>query len=466
MSRSVNGARFMVVDARASRREPPSTRVARARKIVLRARPGGSALDVDGLLAPLALGFLLGLRHATDADHVVAVSAIVARERSLRAASLIGAMWGLGHTATLFVVGGAIVLFGVVIPPHVGLGIDFAFALMLIALGALNLLLRAPPHRARARAHARRAGRALRDPAAHEIERSCTASPGRRPSRCVVLAAMRDARAALAYLALFGVGTVAGMVLLTTMMAAPLNLAARSRASTRTSRAPPARSSSALDCSSRWRDRSHRRPLLLRAALDAAIASCIVCGVTLARATSLLLAVLASSTLTSLAHGCSSSNGGGPETPTPEAVRSDAAPDAAHRRGAERRRRRVRARHSDDVPEPRADVDERRGADPARRTAGRATPTAASSRPIGPLGSYADVFAARNTILGQLHFCDMPPADAPLAMPDAPRDTFLAWIKCGALDESDSRRAARAGAPAHASSRGRDQRGTTRSGGR
>src|SRR5262245_14294705 len=58
----------------------------------------------------LALGFFLGMRHATDADHVIAVATIVARERSTRSAAVIGAAWGLGHTLTIFVVGGAIIL--------------------------------------------------------------------------------------------------------------------------------------------------------------------------------------------------------------------------------------------------------------------------------------------------------------------------------------------------------------------
>ncbi|MDD5305235.1 MAG: high-affinity nickel-transport family protein, partial [Elusimicrobia bacterium] len=90
-------------------------------------------------LSVLALGFLLGMRHATDADHVVAVSALVARDRRPGAAWLLGAVWGLGHTATLFALGVAIILFKVVIPPRAGLGMEFAVGLMLLALGALNL---------------------------------------------------------------------------------------------------------------------------------------------------------------------------------------------------------------------------------------------------------------------------------------------------------------------------------------
>ena len=70
------------------------------------------------LLAVTALGFFLGVRHATDADHVVAITTIVCRERSARGAMLVGALWGIGHTVTILLVGGAIVLFGLAIPPR------------------------------------------------------------------------------------------------------------------------------------------------------------------------------------------------------------------------------------------------------------------------------------------------------------------------------------------------------------
>jgi high-affinity nickel-transport protein len=68
----------------------------------------------------LLLGLVLGARHATDADHVAEVSTIVARERSLSRASWVGVLWGVGHSATILVVGGAIVLFRFAIPPRVG----------------------------------------------------------------------------------------------------------------------------------------------------------------------------------------------------------------------------------------------------------------------------------------------------------------------------------------------------------
>ena len=94
---------------------------------------------MTSLLAILALGFFLGMRHATDPDHVIAVSTIVARQRQAGGAALIGALWGVGHSLTILLVGGGIILFRWVIPPRVGLSMEFAVGLMLILLGIMNL---------------------------------------------------------------------------------------------------------------------------------------------------------------------------------------------------------------------------------------------------------------------------------------------------------------------------------------
>ena len=87
----------------------------------------------------MVLGFFLGMRHATDPDHVIAVTTIVARQRSPSGAAAIGAAWGLGHTLTILVVGGGIILFGWVIPPRIGLSMEFSVGLMLIVLGIMNV---------------------------------------------------------------------------------------------------------------------------------------------------------------------------------------------------------------------------------------------------------------------------------------------------------------------------------------
>jgi nickel/cobalt exporter len=108
----------------------------------------GRGLLSNGLLAKdklvpfitvILLGLFLGMRHSTDPDHVVAVSTIVSRQKSIQSSATIGLLWGLGHTLTIFLVGTAIIIFGVVIPPRLGLSMEFCVALMLILLGVLNL---------------------------------------------------------------------------------------------------------------------------------------------------------------------------------------------------------------------------------------------------------------------------------------------------------------------------------------
>src|ERR1700682_6088065 len=88
--------------------------------------------------APLAialLGLLLGMRHATDPDHVIAVTTILSRERRLAVAARIGVVWGLGHTITVLIVGAAIIIFKIAIPARLGLAMEFAVAIVLILLG-------------------------------------------------------------------------------------------------------------------------------------------------------------------------------------------------------------------------------------------------------------------------------------------------------------------------------------------
>src|SRR5262249_16212893 len=87
----------------------------------------------------LSLGFFLGMRHATDADHVVAIATIVSRQRSVAGSALIGAAWGVGHTITVMAVGAAIIAVGGVIPPRLGLSMEFAVGIMLLGLGGFPL---------------------------------------------------------------------------------------------------------------------------------------------------------------------------------------------------------------------------------------------------------------------------------------------------------------------------------------
>ena len=180
------------------------------------------------LAALLALGFLLGMRHATDADHVVAVSAIVSRERTLRAAAPVGIAWGIGHGATILLVGGAIILFGLVITPRVGLGMELAVGLMLIVVGALSIQNLAPPgHGHPTPLHGRfraSGGYRLLRPLVVGVVHGVAGSTA---LALVVLGTVRKPAVAMAYLGLVGAGTIAGMFVVTLAFSAPLVFSSR-----------------------------------------------------------------------------------------------------------------------------------------------------------------------------------------------------------------------------------------------
>jgi cytochrome c biogenesis protein CcdA len=193
-----------------------------------------------GLVTLLTLGFFLGMRHATDPDLVVAVTTIVSRERSVRAASLIGALWGIGHTFTIMLVGGAIILFGIVFPARVGLTMEFSVALMLVLLGAMNVLgFQKDVKRIRAgRSHVHPNGKVHADVetnsrlARQSALRSLVVGTvhglaGSAAVALLVLSTIRNAAWGLLYLFLFGIGTVAGMMLITSALAAPLVYSSR-----------------------------------------------------------------------------------------------------------------------------------------------------------------------------------------------------------------------------------------------
>lgn len=160
------------------------------------------------LLLALGTSFVLGMRHATDPDHVVAVTAIAAQERSLRRAAAIGALWGLGHTITIIVVGGAIVLFRLAFTPRLGLSMELAVAVMLIVLGVLNLF------DVRFRPSTVTAARPVLVGVVHGLAGSAAAT-------LLVLPLIPEPRWAVVYLLVFGGGTIAGMALMTVVIAAP-----------------------------------------------------------------------------------------------------------------------------------------------------------------------------------------------------------------------------------------------------
>jgi len=168
------------------------------------------------LLAAFVTALLLGMRHATDPDHVVAVTTIVSRERSVRRACGIGALWGLGHTVTILAVGGAIILFRLALTPRLGLSLEMVVAAMLVVLGAMNLF----DVRPRAAEGSPLGGlRPLVVGVVHGLAGSAGAT-------LLVLPLIEDPRWALVYLLVFGAGTVVGMATITLAVAAPAVLAA------------------------------------------------------------------------------------------------------------------------------------------------------------------------------------------------------------------------------------------------
>lgn len=94
----------------------------------------------SSLTAALGLGFLLGIRHAMDADHVAAVSTLLSQQRGLARSCLLGTFWGVGHTAALLAAGGAAIAFKLTISAEVAKGLEFMVAAVLILLGGHVLL--------------------------------------------------------------------------------------------------------------------------------------------------------------------------------------------------------------------------------------------------------------------------------------------------------------------------------------
>ncbi|MGA7873227.1 MAG: hypothetical protein WCA22_20240 [Candidatus Binatus sp.] len=227
--------------------------------------------------APLAialLGLVLGMRHATDPDHVIAVTTILSRERRLVAATRVGIVWGLGHTITVLLVGAAIIVFKIAIPTRLGLAMEFAVAVVLILLGvgAAASLMRNAATRMRGRsskdeglivhAHAHAHDDAMHshphvhvdlheanDDAMHHDHRipgdRLPTLAARRPLlrsfgvglvhglagsaaiALLVLSAIPEPLWATLYLAIFCVGTIIGMGLITTAIATPFMVASR-----------------------------------------------------------------------------------------------------------------------------------------------------------------------------------------------------------------------------------------------
>lgn len=189
----------------------------------------------------LAFGFVLGVKHAMEVDHLAAVSTIVSERKSLFGSVLVGGLWGVGHTITLLIAGLVVILLHVEIGPRLSLALEFCVGLMLVVLG-LNAI-RKLRHGGKIHLHAHQhGGRSHVHPHIHDGSPESDAQshhgfhPGVRPLvvgmihglagsaalMILVLSTISSPAAGIAYIAIFGVGSVGGMMLMSALVSLPV----------------------------------------------------------------------------------------------------------------------------------------------------------------------------------------------------------------------------------------------------
>jgi hypothetical protein len=195
----------------------------------------------------LVFGFLLGMRHALDADHLAAVASLATRSRSLAQSVGHGIAWGVGHTLTLLAFGGAVLMLGLSVPLQTAHALELAVGMMLVLLGmeVLYRLWRDRIHFHRHshataivhfHAHSHRGERTAHDPDRHRHQhlRSLPARAlvvgmvhGLSGSAALILLSLEASQSVhwgVAYLAMFGAGSIAGMAVVSAAIAVPLRL--------------------------------------------------------------------------------------------------------------------------------------------------------------------------------------------------------------------------------------------------
>ena len=196
----------------------------------------------SSLIAALGLGFLLGLRHALEPDHIAAVSAFVSQDRAVLRSCLRGTFWGIGHTAALLAAGVAVLAFKLQISPELERHVDTAVALVLVllgshvvfrALGAVRLHRHEHSHDGTAHSHVHVH---VGDVAEHRHVHLWRGAPqpllmgllhglaGSGALILLVLTAMPSPAAALLYIVVFGIGSTAGMLVLSGLIGVPFAL--------------------------------------------------------------------------------------------------------------------------------------------------------------------------------------------------------------------------------------------------
>jgi len=195
------------------------------------------------LIGLLGLGLILGLRHALDPDHIAAVSTIVSESRSVRRSSLIGTCWGLGHTMSLLIAGVLVIALKVQISDRVALWMEFAVALMLILLGLKAMLKPLRGWRIHVHQHAHGGSshshvHLHRPSEEHAHQHRHLIRSGARPFlvgmvhgmagsaalMILVLATIPSALTGLIYIAVFGIGSVGGMLIMSSLISLPFIL--------------------------------------------------------------------------------------------------------------------------------------------------------------------------------------------------------------------------------------------------
>jgi ABC-type nickel/cobalt efflux system permease component RcnA len=200
--------------------------------------------------AVLSIGLLFGLKHATEVDHVVAVSTIVSQHRNVWRSTLVGALWGAGHTAALLITGVFVLTLKIAIPERVSSWLEFCVALMIIGLGA-TALWRALRKRGDVHVHEHSHDGVshvhvhFHEPQTqHYAKRSHTHAVSQIGLKPVLIGAMHGLAGSgaltllvltqikstgygLLYLAVFGLGSIAGMLLMSGLIGLPFALRSR-----------------------------------------------------------------------------------------------------------------------------------------------------------------------------------------------------------------------------------------------
>ena len=177
-------------------------------------------------LAIFGLGFALGLRHAMDPDHLVAVSTIVSKSNSVMRSSLAGALWGLGHTASLFICGTIVLALRLTVPESFVETAESAVAIMLVLLG-VNALVRAIRAMRTSRLHVHDHRHVFDMGFRSFVIGMVHGLAGTGALMILVIAAAPSFVAGTLYILMFGFGSIGGMLILSGLISIPFVVSAR-----------------------------------------------------------------------------------------------------------------------------------------------------------------------------------------------------------------------------------------------